>query len=613
MLSLGDVRSPEELRAWHQRAQNLLPQATFTYVCEPKIDGLSVNLVFERGRFVLGATRGNGVVGEDVTANLRTIKSIPPRLREREGVPVPEQVEVRGEVFMTRDDFVLLNERLAEEAQRTGKEPDLKANPRNAAAGSLRQKDRKVTANRPLSFLAYYIGAITGAPEPTSQRETLDWLRAWGFPVSDLIRPVTTLEDAQRYCDELEANRFTVPFDIDGAVIKINDRWQQHELGEVARDPRWAIAYKFAPIEATTKLRDIVVTVGRTGALTPNARLDPVQIGGVTIARAQLFNEDEVRRKDLRIGDTVIVRRHGDVIPGIVKPLVELRDGSEQSWSFPAICPSCGTPVVREQGEAVTYCPNEQCPAQRVERLIHFAAQDAMDIRGLGDAIAERMVSTGLVGDVADLYHLTLEQILTLPGFQQKSARNLLNAIAGSRARPFERVLYALGIRYVGQKAAEIVVEHLRAMDAVLAASEAELAALPGIGPTIAASLYHWTQVENNRQLVARLRDAGLQLTAPEESSSPGQEQPLAGQTFLLTGSLAQLTRGQAEKAIEALGGKMAANVGKSLDHLVVGSAPGNKLAKAEKLKVPIHDEAWLVELLRAHDSMPEERKRLTS
>jgi DNA ligase (NAD+) len=612
MLSLGNVRTPEELRAWHQRAQNLLPVATFSYVCEPKIDGLSMNLTYERGMLTLAATRGNGVVGEDVTANMRTIASVPQRLRAAEGMPMPARVEVRGEVYMTHEAFVALNERLAEEAQKNGKTPDLKANPRNAAAGSLRQKDPRVTASRPLSFLAYYIGLIVGAPEPDSQSQTLNWLRAWGFPVSDLIQHVKTLEEAQRYCDHLEANRFTVPFEIDGAVIKINDRWQQHELGEVARDPRWAIAYKFAPIEATTRLRDIVVTVGRTGALTPNARLDPVPIGGVTIARAQLFNEDEVRRKDLRIGDMVIVRRHGDVIPGIVKPLVELRDGSEQPWSFPATCPSCGTHVVREEGEAVTYCPNEECPAQRVERLIHFAAQGSMDIRGLGEAVAERLVSSGMLRDLADLYHLTREQVLTLPGFQEKSAQNLLDAIVSSRTCPFERVLYALGIRYVGMKAAEIVTGHLRTMEAILAASEEDLAALPGIGPTIAASLHHWAQVEANRRLVQRLREAGLQLALAEETVAAGQGLPLAGQTYLLTGSLAQLTRGQAEKAIEALGGKIAPSVSKSLSHLVVGSAPGSKLAKAEKLQVPIHDEAWLVELLGAHNAMPEERKRLT-
>ena len=613
MLSLANVRTAEELRAWNQRAQNLLPAATFSYVCEPKIDGLSVNLTYEHGTLRLGATRGNGVIGEDVTANIRTLREIPRRLHKSEDAPMPELVEVRGEVYMTRADFVAFNDRLAEEAERSGKAPDLKSNPRNAAAGSLRQKDPRMTASRPLSFLAYYIGAIQGAPEPASQVETLAWLRAWGFPVSSLIRHVATLEEAQLYCAEREADRFGVPFDIDGAVLKINDRWQQAELGDVARDPRWAIAYKFAPIEATTRLRDIVVTVGRTGALTPNARLDPVRIGGVTVARAQLFNADEVRRKDLRIGDVVIVRRHGDVIPGIVKPLAERRDGTEVPWTFPATCPACGTPVVRGEGDAVTYCPNEDCPAQRVERLIHFAAQGSMDIRGLGEAVAERLINAGLVRDMADLYDLTLEQMLELPGFQKRSAQNLLTAIARSKKRPFARVLYALGIRYVGAKAAEVVAEQLRSIEAVLGASEEDLAVLPGIGPTIAKSLHIWSQVENNRRLVARLSAAGLQLAAVEDAAPQGQDRPLAGQTYLLTGSLAQLTRGQAEKAIERLGGKIAPSVSKSLNHLVVGASPGSKLAKAEKLKVPIHDESWLVELLGTHDAMPIERHRVTS
>jgi DNA ligase (NAD+) len=613
MLSLANVRSPEELRAWQQRAQNLLPEAAFSYVCEPKIDGLSMNLTYERGSLILGATRGNGVIGEDVTANVRTIHTLPQHLAANALVGIPERIEVRGEVFMTKDDFETLNQRLGEEATETGKTPHLFANARNAAAGSLRQKDARVTEARPLSFLAYYIGAISGVPEPVSQAQTLEWLRAWGLPTSELIEHMTTLEDAQAYCDRMEANRFTVPFEIDGAVIKINDRWQQHELGEVARDPRWAIAYKFAPIEAHTKLRDIVVTVGRTGALTPIARLDPVPIGGVTVSSAQLFNADEIRRKDLRIGDTVVVQRHGDVIPGIVKALVELRDGTEQPWVFPTTCPSCGEPVTRDEGEAVTYCTNAECPAQRVRRIIFFASRGAMDIRGLGEAVAERLVEMGLVRDVADIYELTEEQILTLPGFQKKSAQNLLHAIAASKARPFPHVLLALGIRHVGEKAAEIVAEHLRSMDAVLAASEEELAALPGIGPTIAESLHQWGTLQPNRRLVARLSALGLQLALPAESdgTEAGADLPLAGQSFLLTGSLAMLTRGQAEKAIQTLGGKISPSVTKSLNHLVVGTAPGSKLAKAEKLKVPIHDEAWLVDLLGTHNAMPAERKRL--
>ncbi|HLZ21757.1 MAG TPA: NAD-dependent DNA ligase LigA [Ktedonobacterales bacterium] len=613
MLSLANVRSPEELRAWAQRAQNLLPSARFAYVCEPKIDGLSMNLTYEHGRLTCGATRGNGEIGEDVTANVRTINEIPQQLPDTGEAPLPERVEVRGEVYMLQADFEALNERLADEAQATGTPPRLFANARNAAAGSLRQKDPRISAMRPLSFLAYHIGLIEGAPEPRTQWELVKWLRAWGFPVSPRAKRVESLEAAQAYCDATEADRFSIPFAIDGAVLKIDERWQQQELGTVARDPRWAIAYKFVPIEATSKLRDIVVTVGRTGAVTPNARFDPVHIGGVVVSRAQLFNADEVARKDLRIGDTIVVQRHGDVIPGVVKALIELRDGTERVWAFPEACPFCSTRLVRNEGEKVTYCPNEKCPARTLEGFKHFVGREAMDIRGLGDEIVGRLVNAGLVRDVADFYAVTLDDLLALPGFQQKSATNLLNAIQTSKERPFARVLLAVGIRFVGQKAAEILAENLRSMEALFAASQEEIAALPGIGPKIAESVYQWAQDPANRALVDRLAAAGLQMRQPDDAPAAGdaESQPFAGQTFLLTGSLDRLTRGQAEQAIQSLGGKVAPTVTKSLSHLIVGSAPGSKLQKAEKLGVPIHDEAWLVEQLTTHDAMPGERKRL--
>lgn len=613
MLSLANVRSPDELRAWQQRAQHILPDVPFRYVCEPKIDGLSMNLTYEHGRLTRGATRGDGVVGEDVTANVRTIHDIPRQMRHADSIPVPARIEVRGEIFMRHDDFQRLNAQLAAEAQQSNKVPRLFANARNAAAGSLRQKDPHVTAQRPLSFIAYYIGGVVGAAEPESQWQTLAWLRAWGFPVSDLVAHVDTLEEAQAYCHDLEQRRFSIPFDIDGAVVKVDDRWQQQELGEVARDPRWAIAYKFVPVEAYSRLRDIVVTVGRTGALTPNARLDPVQIGGVVVSRAQLFNADEIERKDLRIGDTVVVQRHGDVIPGIVKSLIELRTGDEQPWVFPTQCPVCHAPVFREDGEAVTYCTNVDCPAQRLERLIHWAGRAAMDIRGLGEATAARLIEHGLVRDGADLYHLSTADLRTLPGFQQRSAENLHHAIVASIERPFPRVLFALGIRHVGEKAALTLAEGVGSMEALLAAAPDTVAALPGIGPTIAESVSHWAQLETNRAMVARLRESGLRLAqpAPAPDAAGVAAPPLAGQSFLLTGSLAQLTRGQAEEALQSLGGRIASSVGKALSHLIVGAAPGSKLARAEKLGVPTHDEAWLVDLLRAHGVMPAERKRM--
>ncbi|HEX9412662.1 MAG TPA: NAD-dependent DNA ligase LigA [Ktedonobacterales bacterium] len=611
MLSLANVHTPDELRAWQERAQRVLPSATFAYVCEPKIDGLSMNLLYERGRLVLAATRGDGVVGEDVTPNVRTIRrDIPQRLRTAEGVPMPEQVEVRGEIYMKTEDFKALNERLAAQAQEAGIKPRLFANPRNSASGALRQKDPRITAMRPLSFLVWGIGAISGVREPESQWELVSWLRAWGFPFSPLARRVESLEEAQAFCDQLARQRFEVPFDIDGAVIKIDARWQQEELGTVARDPRWAVAYKFEAIQRTTKLLDIWVSVGRTGALTPNARLEPVGIGGVTVSNSSLFNEDYITTRDLRIGDTVVVERRGDVIPKVVKPLTDLRDGSERIWKFPTTCPVCQQPTVRSAGEAVTYCVNADCPAQQVERIKHFVKRDAMDIGGLGETLVERFVDAGLIHDVADLYDLTLERILALDRFQQKSATNLIRGIAQSKTQPFPRVLFGLGIRFVGEKAATTIAEGLRSMDVVLDADEQQIAALAGVGPRIAASVRSWTQLPTNRRLVERLRAAGLQLAvADTPGADAGADQPLGGQTFLLTGSLSSLTRGQAEEAIQRLGGTIATGVSKSLHHLVVGADPGSKLAKAEKAGVAIHDETWLVEQLRAHGAMPGERR----
>ncbi len=610
MLSLANVRTPEELAAWRDRAQHILPEAVFRYVGEPKIDGLSMNLVYRDGVLRVGATRGNGEVGENVTRNVRTVRDIPARLRRQDDAPIPSQVEVRGEIYMLRADFEALNERLADEARAAETEPKLFANARNSAAGSLRQKDAGVSARRPLSFLAYQIASIEGAPEPEDQWEALRWLRAWGFPVSSIATRLATLEDAQRFADGLSQTRFEVPYDIDGAVIKIDARWQQQELGVVARDPRWGIAYKFAPIEANTKLLDIVVTVGRTGALIPNARLAPVQIGGVTVSNATLFNADEVARKDLRIGDTVVVQRHGDVIPGVVKALVELRDGSEQVWAFPTECPICHTPVVRNEDEKVTYCPNLACPGRRLEGLQHFVSRGALDIQGMGEMIVLRLVTAGLVRDPADIYALTLDNLLQLPGFQAKSAANLLTAIEASKAQPFARVLFGLGIRYVGEKAAETLANDFRAIDALLDATEEQIAALPGIGPRIAQSVFQWMHDEENRALVERLRAAGLTFIAPPDSAQSADGLPFSGESFLLTGSLERLTRGQAEEAIRALGGKVAPAVTKALSHLIVGAAPGSKLAKAEKLAVPVHDEAWLVARLEANNAMPDERRR---
>jgi DNA ligase (NAD+) len=609
MLSLANAHTPDELRAWYERAQRQLPSATFAYVCEPKIDGLSMNLLYKHGRLAVAATRGDGVVGEDVTPNVRTIRrDIPARLKGRDDLPVPERVEIRGEIYMRTADFEALNDRLAAQAQEAGVKPRIFANPRNAASGALRQKDPAITATRPLSFLVWGIGAISGA-EPETQWEMLSWLRGWGFPVSPLARRVQTLEEAQAFCDELEHQRTEVPYDIDGAVIKIDARWQQADLGSAGRDPRWAVAYKFEAIQRTTKLLDITLTVGRTGALTPAAHLEPVRIGGVTVSNATLHNQDYITSRDLRIGDAVVVERRGDVIPKVVKPLTDLRDGSERIWEFPSHCPVCGQPAVRTEGEAITFCVNADCPAQQVERIKHFVGRAAMDIRGLGDTLVERFVSAGLIHDIADIYDLTVEQLLAQEGFQQTSATKLIAAVAASKQQPFARALFGLGIRFVGEKAAETIAAGFGSMDAVLAAAEEQIAALPGVGPRIAASVYRWAQLETNRRLVARLGAAGLRLTQDDTTMDAGANLPFAGQSFLLTGSLSMLTRGQAEAAIQQLGGKIAPGVSKALGHLIVGEDAGSKLAKAEKAGVSIHDEAWLVAQLTAHGAMPAERR----
>jgi DNA ligase (NAD+) len=609
MLSLANVHTAEELRAWQERAQRQLPRATFAYVCEPKIDGLSMNLTYERGLLVSAATRGNGVVGDDVTPNVRTIQDVPKRLRAAPDAPIPERVELRGEVYMRVADFEALNERLAAEAEQAGATPRIFANPRNGASGSLHQKDASVTAGRPLSFLAYAAGTLVGAREPESQWELLRRLAAWGFQVSSLAARVESIEAAQAFCDHLEAERFKVPYEIDGAVIKIDARWQQEELGAVARDPRWAIAYKFAPVQRNTRLLDIWVSVGRTGALTPNARLEPVQIGGVTVSNSTLFNERYIISRDIRIGDTVVIERRGDVIPKVVKPLPDLRTGTEVAWQFPGECPSCHTPIVRVEGEAVLFCRNAECPAKHLERIRHFVSRGAMDIQGLGDLIVERLLTTATIRDAADLYDLTEETLLQLDGFQKKSASNLVTAIAASKNLALPRVLFALGIRFVGEKAATTLAEGLRSMQNLLAATEEQITSLPGIGPRIAASVYEWIQQPSNRELVARLAASGLRMSLPDdEPAAESSNLPFAGQSFVLTGSLGALTRGQAEGAILRLGGKIAPGVSKTLTHLVVGADPGSKLAKAEKAGVAIRDEAWLVEQLRTHGVMPEER-----
>lgn len=587
MLSLANARNETELRAWHRRAQNILPNATFAYVCELKIDGLAMALTYERGRLAVGATRGDGVIGENWTPNVRTIHSIPQKLR---GEQLPEKVEVRGEVYMTIRSFEQLNEAL------TGTR--LFANPRSSAAGSLRQKDSRITATRHLDFFGYQIGFLEGG-EIRTQWEVLQLLRDWGFPVNPHIHLAQTLEEVMEYCATWERERFSLPYEIDGVVVKINDLAQQEELGTVGRDPRWAIAFKYPPIQVATKLLDIRVNIGRTGSVNPWALLEPVTIRGAVVSRSTLHNEGDIQRKDLRIGDWVLVERAGEVIPQVVKPVVERRTGTEEVYHLPEHCPLCNTPIVRVPDQAMAFCPNEACPARNLESVIHYVM--VMDMETIGEKLCEQLVEAGSITTVADFYGLSRDQLLAMDGIQQKSAENILKAIEISKYRPFWCLLFALNIRYVGVKTAQLVTGAFPDIDRLMAANSEEIVKIPGIGPKVAQSLDSWLQDEKNRALIERLRQAGVNMQDVQDTVTG----PLTGQSFLLTGRLTSMTRSVAEAAIMQLGGTIATGVSKQLSHLIVGEDPGSKLAKAQKAGVPLHDEQWLLALLKEQGILP--------
>lgn len=590
MLSLANARSEEELQSWLRRAQNILPNATFEFVCELKIDGLAVALTYDKGKLAIGSTRGDGMVGEDWTANIRTLRTIPQKLR---GKQISDKVEVRGEIYMSTKSFEKLNEQM--------KDDKLFANPRNAAAGSLRQKDARITATRRLDFYGYQIGYMLGL-DFSSQWEALELITDWGFPVNPHIQLAKSLDEVLDYCKKWEKERFQLPYEIDGVVIKINDLAQQHELGAVARDPRWAIAFKYPPTQVATKLLDIRVNIGRTGSVNPWAALEPVNIRGVTVSRAALHNEGDIQRKDLRIGDWVLVQRAGEVIPQVVKPIEERRTGQEQVYHLPERCPLCNTPIERIPDQAMAYCPNTDCPARNLESIIHFVSKGAMDIDTIGEKKCAQLVSEGYIKSVADFYTLTREQLLALEGVKAKSADKMLAAIEASKHRPFWRLLFGLNIRYMGEKTAQIIASAFGNMGRLLAASEAEIVEVPGIGPIIGQSVYSWLQEEKNRALIERLRQLGVNMQAEDKDEVTG---PLVGQTFLLTGRLNNMTRPAAEEAIMRLGGSIASGVSKSLNHLIVGEDAGSKLAKAQKAGVPIHDEQWLLALLKEHEGVP--------
>jgi len=607
MYSLDNAMDLDELDEWMERTAEACGGALPPLCCELKIDGSSIALTYEDGVLVRAATRGDGTTGEDVTVNMRTVRDVPLRLRdEARGAIAPgvETLELRGEVYMPKKSFEALNAAAEEE----GRAPF--ANPRNAAAGSLRQKDPAVTKMRDLSTFMYAI-ADDAALEVEGQWELLQWLRKAGFHVNPDVRLCTTAEEVRGFCRECLDRRESLPYEIDGVVVKVNDFARQRAMGFTARAPRWAIAFKFPPEEKTTLLRDITVQVGRTGALTPVAELVPVVVAGSTVARATLHNLDEVHRKDVRVGDTVIVRKAGDVIPEVLGPVLSLRSPEARIWEMPSVCPSCGSPVVRDPGEVAFRCISIDCPAQALERLLHWASRGALDIDGMGEEIVSRLVESGRVADVADYYSLSEEELASLDMGRVKAdgepvrlghtvAKKLVAAIEASKGRSFARVLFGLGIRHVGKTTAEAIAAAYPSMDALAAAGEDELAGVYGVGPKVAHGMWLFFRTPDNVSVIERLRAAGV--TMADEAVVPGEEVPqvLAGLTFVLTGTLTHsgMTRDEAGARLKAMGAKVSGSVSKKTSFVVAGENAGSKYDKAVALDVPVLDEAQLLNLL---------------
>ncbi len=588
LLSLANAFSYEELAAWHKRVSNLLGGRQFDLVCEPKIDGLAVALTYVDGLLVTGATRGDGYRGENITQNLRTIRSIPLSMPRE----APPRFEVRGEVYLPKAGFKKLNEERAKE------ELPLFANPRNAAAGSVRQLDSSITARRPLDIFVYGLGRAEGKAVPDTHWEIMQYLKSLGFKINPNIALRHSLDEAEKYHQSWVESREKIPYEVDGIVVKVNSIALQQELGTVAHEPRWAIAYKFPAVQGTTKLIDIGINVGRTGSLNPYAILEPVRVGGVVISSAALHNEEDIHRKDIRIGDWVVVQRAGDVIPEIVEPIVSRRTGKEKIFSMPGRCPVCGSEVIKPEGEAMHRCTNTACPSQALERIKHFVSRGAMDIDGVGDKLCQALFEDGLVKDAADLYYLTREQLLGLERMADKSASNVLNSIERSKDRPLARVIFALGILHVGDQYAELLAEQFQSIDQLAEASQEELSTIPSIGPKIAESIVAFFRQKGNRRIIEKLRKAGVRLEREEIKEGKPEELPLAGREFVLTGKLESLPRSEAEAKIKALGGKAGSDVTRKTSYVVVGAVPGSKLAKAEKLRIKTLSEAEFLNLL---------------
>jgi DNA ligase (NAD+) len=580
LLSLENAFDEQEVRAWEKRIHRLLGNGKVSYTVEPKIDGLAVSLTYEDGLLVQGATRGNGYVGEDVTQNLRTIRAIPLRIPLSGDENPPAFLEARGEVYMPRDRFRELNERRVEQEERPF------ANPRNAAAGSVRQLDPAVTARRPLSVLMYAIGDVTGVAL-SSQWEALSLLRKLGFPTADIIAQCENLEQAFDIYQAWLRERDELNYDADGVVIKVDSLDQQDALGEVSHAPRWAIAYKFPAHEGVTKLLRIGVNVGRTGTLNPYAELEPIQVGGVTISHATLHNEEDIHRKDIREGDTVVVKRAGDVIPQVVGPVKELRTGGEKVFQMVERCPACGEKVIKPEDEVMYYCVNASCPAQLVARVEHFASRGGLDIEGFGERLAQTFVENGLLECVADFYYLDRDELLGLEGFAEKSVDNLLASIEASKGRPLWRLIVALGIRGVGGVVAELLTSHFASLADLMAASEEQLEDIGGLGPHTAGSIVDFFSRERNQRLIEKLRRAGVNMARLPEEEAP-EEGPLSRLTFVITGTLSTMSRQEATAYIEARGGRVTSSVSGNTSYLLVGEEPGGtKTTRAEELGIP--------------------------
>jgi DNA ligase (NAD+) len=585
MLSLGNAFNEDELCAFDERVRKLANQPV-SYVAELKIDGLATSLRYRNGTFERGGTRGDGRVGEDVTPNLRTINSIPLRLRGTS----PDEIEVRGEVYLRKSDFEALNEKRVQAGQ------PVFANPRNAASGGVRQLDPKLTRARRLSFFGYSIGALRNGEPPATQWEALQYIKHLGFGVNPYVRKCKSIDEVLAFCEEWERRRDELDYEIDGVVVKADSLAVQERLGAVGREPRWAIAYKFKAREARTKLRDIAITVGRTGTLNPNAVLAPVKIGGVTVQNATLHNADYIASNDIRVGDTVLVVRAGDVIPRVVGPVLSERKGNPPKFVMPDKCPVCGSDVDHPEGEAMSRCTNAACPAQVLERVRHFSSRGAMDIEGIGDVMAQQLTELGLVHDIADIYALDEKKLAKVPRTGEKTISNLLRNIEASKSRGLARLLTGLGIRFVGTQTAQILADDFGSIDAIEAASVEELQQSEGIGPEVATSVHLFFQQKANREMIDRLRSAGIALTAPKRARAADGK--LAGKTFVLTGTLPTLTRDEATDLIVQAGGKVTGSVSKKTDYVVAGTEAGSKLTKAEQLGIAIIDEDGLRQLL---------------